>query len=49
MGVLNHPISYQLGIHEKVVEKVIMGGASMKDSCSTPHHNIKIIPPTITY
>lgn len=45
MGVLNHPIIAQLDIHDKVVEKVVMGGASTKDRCFTPHHNIEITQP----
>lgn len=36
MGVLIHPNSYQIDIPEKVVGKIVMGGASTKNSCSTP-------------
>lgn len=41
MVVLNYPISYQLDISKKVVEKVVMHGANIKDSCSAPQHNIE--------
>lgn len=47
MGVLNYPILNQLDIHEKVVEKTIMGGASAKDNCSASHHNIETTPPKV--
>ncbi|CAL5188517.1 unnamed protein product [Lathyrus oleraceus] len=40
MGVLIHPNSYQLDIHEKVVENIVIDGASMKGSCSDPQYNI---------
>lgn len=45
IGVLNYPIPNQLDIHEKVVEKAVMGGASTKGSCSASHHNIETTPP----
>ena len=47
MSVLNHLISNQLGIHEKVVEKAVMDGASMKDNYSVSHYNIDTIPPQV--
>lgn len=47
MDVFNHPTPDQLDIHEKAVENIVMGGASTKDSCFFPLHNIEITPPQL--
>lgn len=47
MGVLNHPSPYQLYMPEKVVEKVIMDGASTRDSCDASIQNIETTPPQL--
>lgn len=40
IGVLIHPNSDQLDMCDKVVKKVIMGGASMQGCCYATPHNI---------
>ena len=47
MGVLNHPISDQLELSQKIFEKVVMGGANTKAICSAPKHNIQTTPPQL--
>lgn len=47
IGVLNHPNPDQLGMPKKVVEKVVMDGAGMKDSCHASIHNIETTPPQL--
>lgn len=47
MGVLNHQNLDQLDMLEKVVEKVVMGGASRKDNYFALYHNIETTPPQL--
>lgn len=47
MSVFNHPVSNQLDLPGKLVEKVVMGGASTKDRFCTPHHNIETTSPQL--
>lgn len=47
ISLLNHPISYQLDILEKIVENVVMDGVSIKGSCSSPQRNIETIHPQL--